>query len=125
MDAHAHAHVDALGPTPGRKRSLRAHRGGNRVARPRERNEEPVALRIDLATVVLVERLAKHALVLGEDVRIAATQPLQQPRRTLNVTEQKRDGATRKLRHDPELHPTAATSQVVRRPGAHDRGAWG
>src|SRR5436190_20060849 len=102
MDAHAHADVDTLGPAPGRKGSLRSHCGGNRVARPRERDEERVALVIDLATGVLVERLAKHTLVLGEDLRVAATQPRQQPRRTLYVTEQKRDGASRKLRHAPD-----------------------
>ena len=99
VDAHPHAHVDALGPTLGRKRPLRAHRGGDRVARPREGDEERVALGVDLATVVLVERRAQQALMLGQHLGVAAAQPRQQPRRTLDVAEQKRDGAARKLRH--------------------------
>ena len=39
------------------------------------------------------------ALMLGEHLGVAAAQPRQQPRRTLDVAEQERDGATRKLRH--------------------------
>ena len=53
---HTHTHVDALGPTLGCERPLRAHRGGDRVARPGEGDEERVTLGVDLATVVLVER---------------------------------------------------------------------
>ena len=99
VDAHPHAHVDALGPTLRGQRALRAHRGGDRVARPHEGDEERVALGVDLVTVVLVERRPQQALMLGQHLGVAATQPRQQPRRTLDVAEQKRHGATRKLRH--------------------------
>ena len=99
VDAHPHAHVDALGPTLGRERPLRAHRGGDRVARPREGDEERVTLGVDLATVVLVERRPQQALMLAKHLGVAAAQPRQQPRRTLDVAEQERDGAARKLRH--------------------------
>jgi hypothetical protein len=53
VDADAHADVDTLRPVLGRERPLRAHRGGDGVARPRERDEERVTLGVDLATVVL------------------------------------------------------------------------
>jgi hypothetical protein len=99
MDPDAHAHLDALRPPLGRQRPLRAHRGRDRVARPCEGDEEGVTLGVDLATVVRVERCAKHALMLGKHLGVAAAQPRQHPRRTLDVAEQKRDGSARKLRH--------------------------
>jgi hypothetical protein len=99
VDAHSHPDLDAVGPTLGGKRSLRAHRGGDRIAGAREGDEERVTFGVDLATVVLVERRAKHALMLAEHLGVAAAQPRQQPRRTLDVAKQERDGAARKLRH--------------------------
>ena len=99
VDAHPHTHLDALRPTPGGKRSLRAYGGGDRIARPREGDEKRVPLGVDLAAVVLVECGPQQPLMLAEHLGIAGAQPRQQPRRTLDVAEQKRDGATRKLRH--------------------------
>jgi hypothetical protein len=111
VDTHPHAHVDALGPTPGGKRSLRAHRSGDRIARPHKGDEEAVTFGMDLATVVVVERRAQHALMLGKHLGVAAAQPRQQPRRTLDVAEQERDGATRKLRDNAQLRPIPAACQ--------------
>jgi hypothetical protein len=65
----------------------------------REGDEERVTLGMDLATVVLIKRRAQQGLMLAKHLAVAAAQPLQQPRRTLDVAEQKRDGAARKLRH--------------------------
>ena len=87
--------------------------GGDRVARPRERDEERVALGVDLATVVLVERRAQHALVLAKHLGVAAPQPRQQPRRTLDVAEQERDGAAWKLRHTPSYAQSPPPVKVV------------
>ena len=101
VDADPHADVDTLGPALGRQRPLRAHRGGDRVARPREGDEERIALGVDLAPVVLGERRPQQALVLGEHLGVAAAQPRQQPRRAFDVAEQERDGAGRKLRDTP------------------------
>ena len=95
VHADAHAHLDALGPTLGRRRALRAHGGGDRVARSPEGDEEPVTLGMDLAPVVLLERRAQQALMLGQHLGVATAQPRQQSRRTLDVTEQERDGAAR------------------------------
>jgi hypothetical protein len=75
VDAHPHAHVDALGPTLGCERPLRAHRGGYRVARPREGDEEAIPLSVDLAAVVLVERRPQQALMLAKHLGVAAAQP--------------------------------------------------
>jgi hypothetical protein len=65
------------GTVLGGERPLRAHRGGNCVARPREGDEERVTLGVNLATVVLVERCPQQALMLGKDLGVAAAQPRQ------------------------------------------------
>jgi hypothetical protein len=77
VDTHPHTHLDAHRPTLGGERPLRAHRGGNCVARPREGDEERVTLGVNLATVVLVERRPQQALMLGKDLGVAAAQPRQ------------------------------------------------
>jgi hypothetical protein len=71
---------------------------------------------VNLAAVVLVERRAQQALMLGKHLGVAATQPRQQPRRTLDVAKQERDGATRKLRHT--LSYAQSPPRVKRRPPA-------
>jgi hypothetical protein len=77
MDPHPHAHVDPLGPVLSGKRPLSGHRGRNCVASAREGDKERVALGVDLAAVVLVERRAQHALMLSERSDIAVAQPPQ------------------------------------------------
>jgi hypothetical protein len=72
VDTHAHAHIDALGPTPGGERPLRGHGGGDSVARPPERNEERVALGLNLVTVVRLERRPQQAAMLGKHLGVAA-----------------------------------------------------
>src|ERR687888_1054813 len=51
--------------------------------------------------------------MLGQYVAIAAAQPRQQPRRTLDVAEQEGDGPTRKLRHAAQLRRITGECQVV------------
>jgi hypothetical protein len=87
VDPDAHTHFDALGPTVGRKRPLRAHRSRDRIARPHKGDEERVTLGVHLAAVVLVERRAQQPLMLGKHLGVAAAKPRQQPRRTLDVAE--------------------------------------
>jgi hypothetical protein len=53
--------------------SLSLLRGGQGAARPRERDEESVALRVDLDAAVVLERLAREAAVLGERLRVAVS----------------------------------------------------
>ena len=113
VDADPHAHLDALGPAMRHEGPLRAHRGGDRVARPREGDEEPVALGVDLTPAVLVEHRAQQPLMLGEHHRVIVAQPCQQPRRPLDVAEQKRDGATRKVRDTTQLSPQRVKSRPL------------
>jgi hypothetical protein len=54
----------------------------------REGYEERVALGVDLDAVVPRESVAEHPAVLGEDVRVAVTELLEQARRALDVGEE-------------------------------------
>jgi hypothetical protein len=49
MDPHPDAKLRVLGPDMIRQRALARDRGGDRVLRPSVRDEERVALRVDLA----------------------------------------------------------------------------
>jgi hypothetical protein len=63
------------------------------VARPREREEERVALRVDLGPARLAERLADEPPVVARDLGVAVAQLLQQPRRAFDVGEDEGDRA--------------------------------
>ena len=80
---------------------LRLRRGEHRLARIGEGEVERVALHLHLDAAVPGERLAQQAAVILErpHVRLLA-ELLQQPRRALDVREEQRDRAARKLRHD-------------------------
>ncbi len=66
------------------------------VRRARERVEEGVSLRVHLHAAVARERLAKRPAVPSEQARVAISADLvEQPRRSLHVREQERDGARR------------------------------
>ena len=60
------------------ERALRVDRRGDRVLRARERDEERVALRVDLAAAVRVERRAQQPPVVGEHLAVAVAQLLEQ-----------------------------------------------
>ena len=99
VDAHPHAHVDALGPTLRRPASAARsppRRSRRSPARRRRRTRRPRCGPRD-------RRARRTPRAAGADARqhlaVTAAQPRQQPRRTLDVAEQKRHGATRKLRH--------------------------
>ena len=95
--ARVNAHADA--DRPGRQRRLALLRGGQRITRARERNEERVALRVDLDPVVRGERCTKRAAMLAERVGVAVTELVQQLRRALDVGEEEGDGSAGKLAH--------------------------
>ena len=75
-------------------------RSRERVRRTRERDEEGVALRVDLDAVVARERRAQHLPVLGQRVRIRLPELVQKPRRALDVREEEGDRAARELTHE-------------------------
>ncbi len=91
VDSDAHADGAAL------ERVARV--GGRRhcVRCAREGNEERVALRVDLDAVVSRERFSQGAAVLREEIRVARSVLLEEPRRALDVGEEEGDGAGRKL----------------------------
>jgi hypothetical protein len=74
------------------ERALAVHGGANGVPRARERVEERVALRVDLAAPGGLEDLAQEPAVVGHDLPVAIAEFLQQPRRALDVGEEKGDG---------------------------------
>ena len=88
-----------------------------RISRARERDEERVSLRIDLVAAVGGESGSKQALVIGQHVAIAIAELLDEPRRPLDVGEEKRDRAGRHLGHARKPEPRSARSgKHARRP---------
>ena len=80
------------------ERALRVDRRRDRVAGPREREEEGVALRVDLRAAARAERLAHETAVVGRDAPVGlVAELLQQPRRALDVGEDEGDGAAGEL----------------------------
>ena len=79
--------------------SLCLHRGGHRVARPREREEERVPLHVDLDAAVLAERVADNPPVFGDQLPVTVAKPLEERRRALDVRKDEGDGAGRQSRH--------------------------
>ena len=59
-----------------RKRALCDDSSPQRCIRAREREEERVPLRVDLAAASLCGRLTDDALVLCEDLAVARSEPL-------------------------------------------------
>src|SRR4029453_7500585 len=66
-----------------------------RVGRSCERYEERVSLCFHLDTAVARELSAQRMTVTGQHLRVLVAPALQPPRRALDVSEQKRDGALR------------------------------
>ena len=93
MQPHPHAHLATLGPGVLRKRPLRDHHGFQRRVRAAEREEEPVALRVDLTTLARLSRLPEDAPVLTEHSSISVAEPYEQPCRAFDVREQEGDSA--------------------------------
>ena len=89
---HAHPHTDGA---PGKRRHC-ALRGIGCSGRGGERDEERVALCVDLDAARDCERLAEHKAVLGERLSVGIRpERLEQPRRPFDVREQQGDRARR------------------------------
>ena len=76
---------------PPLERILRRLRACDGVRGACEGDEEGVALRVDLDAAVSRERLAERAPVLGEHVGVPLAELVQEPRRALDVGEEKGD----------------------------------
>ena len=96
MNAHANAQRLHRPLMPG-ERALRFNGGEHRIAGAFEGNEERVALGAYLNAAVLKERPAKQVAVFPKNPSVVVTQRIQQTRRPLNVAEQERHDAGRKL----------------------------
>jgi hypothetical protein len=99
VQPHADAHLDAIRPGMAFEGALSVDRARHRVARARERHEERVSLRIDLAAAMCLEALAEDPLVVGQQLAVPVAEPLDELRRSLDVGEEQRDRARWKLVH--------------------------
>ena len=87
-----HAHLDR----PGGQRLHECSGGDKRTIRRRECEEEGVALRVHFHASLGSARPANDPAMRGECLCICiGTQPVEQPRGSLYVSEEEGDGATR------------------------------
>jgi hypothetical protein len=94
VDAHPDAHAVEFA-----EGALRVGCGGDRVVGTGESDEEAVALNVDLVSVVLRHRVADQCVVTTQNLPVAVTEHLQQPRRSLDVGEEQRYRPGRELGH--------------------------
>ncbi len=96
MNAHPHA------DWPPAECRLRLCGGGEGAVRLRKRDEEGIALRVDLDAAVRREGFAHEALVLGERSGVGlGAELVEQPRRALDVGEEEGDDPGRQRPHMP------------------------
>jgi hypothetical protein len=112
VDPDPHAHLDSLGPGVRSKRALGGRRRVDSILRPAKGDEERVTLAVDLLATVRGEGGAQELLVIGEHLPVTLAQPLEQPRRALDVREQEGDGAALKLRREPPWRKARASSRL-------------
>ena len=111
VKAHPHANRHAVGPRLGGERPLQLDRRGDRVACARERDEERVALRVDLVAVEPLDRLADQPGMGLKHIVVALAELLEQPRRSFDVGEEEGDGAGRTLGHHDDPEPCLSAGQ--------------
>ena len=99
VQAHAHANRLAVGPLVHGVRALRFDGCRDGVASPREREEERIALRVDLDTAARRKALAHQPAMAGQDLAVLVSERFEQARRPLDVAEDERDGSARQSSH--------------------------
>ena len=82
--------------------ALGCDRAGDGVPRARERVEEGVPLCVDLCAALVAEMLPQEPAVVADDVAVGVPELLEQPRRALDIGEEKRDRAAREHTHAGE-----------------------
>jgi hypothetical protein len=98
MHSHSHPNLDTLRPTMPGKSALSLGRARNRITSAAIRDEERVALRVDLPPFVGGEALAENPLVICENRLVTLTKLFEKPGRALDVREEEGDGARRQCR---------------------------
>ena len=120
--ARVQPHPDAdrvpVGPVMGRVESLRLDGRRDGVARPWEREEEGVTLRVDLDATAFAEARAHQSPMRVQDIAVAVAERLQQGGRALDVAEDERDSSTGQSRHGPQ-YAAGAAAPVSGTPEAH------
>ena len=84
------------------ERALGLDRRVGRVLGAREREEERVALRVDLGAAASLHGAAHDPPVVVHDLRVVVAELLQQPRRALDVAEEEGDRSAGKRAHRPQ-----------------------
>src|SRR5205823_389307 len=98
VQSHPYAHLAPVRPLVLVQGALRVDRSGDCVARPRKREEERVALRVDLPALSGAERLAHDPPVIARHALVAlVSELLEQSRRALDVCEDERYGPAGQL----------------------------
>jgi hypothetical protein len=101
VQAHADAQLLVARPRVLCERALGRLRPGGGVARRGEGDEERVALAVDDHAVVPLEGARQQPPVLAEQIGVGVADAPEQARRALDVGEEQRDRAGRKLGHGP------------------------
>src|SRR5581483_8825014 len=129
------AHVRAAGPLVTRQRPLRRDRGVDGVSRTPERDEERVALAVELAAAARRPGLPEQALVVGDHLAVPVAELAEESGRSLDVAEEEgeclgralvqahvtRSLARRRSRGGPL--PSGASPRARRGPSARRRAA--
>jgi hypothetical protein len=97
VHAHAHAQVALGGPGMSAEGPLGGERGGDGRLRARKDDEERVALRVDLASACVGDRLPEQPLLVGEQVAVGVAQAFEQTSRAFDVGEEEGDGSRGQL----------------------------
>ena len=91
--AHPDTYVARFRPLVRREGALRVDRRLRGLVRTPEGKEERVALVVDLLARVILRRRPKDSPMLGQELAVPCTQPLQELRRSLYVSEEEGDGS--------------------------------
>ena len=78
VQAHSHTHVHSFGPVMSGQGALSGHSPLDRTPRALEYDEEGIALHVDLAPPMPLERGSKQPPLIGEQLAIPIAQLLEQ-----------------------------------------------
>ena len=99
MKRHSHAELRRFGPRLAMECALRLERRGERVGRRVERRAKRVTAGLEDVALVIVDAMAEQRIVTGERRAHRLGVRFPQTRAALDVGEQQRDGAGRKVCH--------------------------
>ena len=102
VQTHPHLDLHTLGPRVRQQGKLALDCGEKCLSRTRERDEEGVALRVDLVSAVSAEGRAKQPLMIGQHAAVAVAEVLDEPCGPFDVAEEEGDSAGGYLGHARE-----------------------